>query len=215
MHDTHLQGAIFDLDGTLLDSMWVWAAVDRSFLGARGFDVPEDYVEAIAHLGLTAAAEYTIARFELNETVAEISAEWDRLARTAYEEQVMLKPFAKEYLLSLKARGIRLAAATASPDALYIPALKHNGIYDLFDAFTTVEEVNMPKGHPAIYLKAAQKLGLLPQNCVVFEDILPGIAGAKQGGFYAVGVFDPSAAAQKREICSLCDRYIYSFEELL
>ena len=82
-----IKGAIFDLDGTLLDSMWVWNQVDIDFLGNRGFDVPPDYPKAIAAMGFHETAEYTIKRFDLKEKVKDVIAEWDRMAAQMYHER--------------------------------------------------------------------------------------------------------------------------------
>ncbi len=96
------KGAIFDMDGTLLDSMWVWRQIDVDFLGRRGFEVPPDYLEMITPMGYCRAAEYTIERFGLNEKPEDLIQEWYGMAAEAYAKKVELKSHAKEYLLELK-----------------------------------------------------------------------------------------------------------------
>jgi HAD superfamily hydrolase (TIGR01509 family) len=209
------KGAIFDLDGTLLDSMGVWREIDVEFLARRGFVVPDDYIRAITAMHYQAAAEYTIQRFGLRERPEDVVAEWNHMAEEIYARHVFLKPFAREYLELLKSRGTRIAAATASAEGLYLPALKNNGAQGYFDAFTTVTEVSRGKGFPDIYLLAARKLGLAPEDCVVYEDILAGVRGAKAGGFFACGVYDRHSAYEWEEIRRLADRSITGWQELL
>lgn len=209
------QGAIFDLDGTILDSMGVWRQIDVEFLGRRGISVPPDYLEAITPLGFDRAAEYTIRRFSLPESREEIVREWYQMAEEAYRYQVELKDGAGEWLNRLKSLNIPLAVATSSDEALFVPALKRTGIYDCFDAFVTVKEVARGKGFPDIYEKAAGRIGCVPEQCVVFEDILQGIRGAKMGGFCAVAVYDEDSAHEEQAMRDAADYYIYSFRQLL
>lgn len=209
------QGAIFDLDGTILDSMGVWRQIDVEFLGRRGISVPPDYLEAITPLGFDRAAEYTIRRFSLPESREEIVREWYLMAENAYRYQVELKEGAGEWLNRLKSLNIPLAVATSSDEALFVPALKRTGIYDCFDAFVTVKEVASGKGFPDIYEKAAGRIGCVPEQCVVFEDILQGIRGAKMGGFCAVAVYDEDSAHEEQAMRDAADYYIYSFRQLL
>ena len=115
----------------------------------------------------------------------------------------------------LKEKGIRMAVATSSSPELYEPALKRNGIYEYFKAFVTVSEVKRGKGFPDIYEKAAEKLSLPPETCVVYEDILTGIRGAKMGGFAAVGVYDRSGEGNRAKMEQEADRYVTSFKELM
>ena len=115
----------------------------------------------------------------------------------------------------LKEKGIRMAVATSSSPELYEPALKRNGIYEYFKAFVTVSEVKRGKGFPDIYEKAAEKLSLPPETCVVYEDILAGIRGAKMGGFAAVGVYDRSGEGNRAKMEQEADRYVTSFKELM
>ncbi|MDD2955797.1 MAG: HAD family phosphatase [Oscillospiraceae bacterium] len=209
------KGAIFDLDGTLLDSMGVWRKIDVDFLAQRGLAVPDDYIRAITAMHYQLAAEYTIQRFGLRESPEAVVEEWNRMAQEAYARDVLLKPGARRYLEKLRREGVRIAAATASAEGLYLPALRHNGVEGFFDAFTTVTEVPRGKGFPDIYLLAAQKLGLEPGECAVYEDILAGIRGAKDGGFYAVGIYDRHSDYEWEEIRRLADLSVTGWEELL
>lgn len=209
------QGAIFDLDGTILDSMWVWEEIDRKFLGKRNLEVPEDYMEAIAPLGFDRAAEYTIRRFQLPETPEQIIREWYGMAEEAYQNRVGLKDGAGEYLAHLKKRNIPVAAATSSEEALFLPALKRNGIYRYFDAFITVKEVPRGKGFPDIYEEAARRIGCEPRSCVVFEDIRQGIQGAASGGFGTVAVHEERNTDDREVLRACADYYIYSYRSLL
>ena len=209
-----IRGAIFDLDGTVLDSMWVWTEIDKRFLGDRGFEVPQDYLEKIAPVGARKAAEYTIERFGLNEKVEDIMNEWFDMALTAYQTEVKCKPFVKEYFVNLREKGVKLGVATSSDRKLIIPALKRNNILDMFDTIVTVDQVKRGKGYPDIYEKAANDMGLENEQCVVFEDILAGIKGAKNGGFMAIGVYDGHSSYEHPEMKKLADRFIMSFEEL-
>lgn len=209
------KGAIFDLDGTLIDSTGVWHSIDREFLGRRGFDVPEDYVEYIAPLGVDDTAIYTKERFKLKETVEEIKREWYDMAVYAYANTIPLKKGVYRYLHVLHKNNIKKAIATASDMELAIAVLKNNGIFDLFDNVTTIKEVKRGKGFPDIYIKAAGKMNLSPDDCVVFEDIIQGVKGSRAGGFFTIGVDDNHSDEYKERICGLSDEFINCFEELI
>ena len=127
------KGAIFDLDGTLLDSMGVWDQVDVDFLAKRGIEVPDDYMQKVAAMQFRQIAEYTIARFNLSDTPEELMEEWNHMARVMYSTVVEAKPHAREYLATLKASGAKLSVATSLPPTLREPAMRHVGIFDYFD----------------------------------------------------------------------------------
>lgn len=209
------KGAIFDLDGTLLDSLWVWDEVDKNFLGRRGIEVPDDYMDIINPMGVMQTAQYTIERFSLSDTPQDLIKEWNMLALKEYESNVNMKPGAEKYLNLLKKQGIKLGIATASDPEIYIPALKNLGIYDLFDAITHADEVARGKDFPDIYLLAAKKLGVTPEKCVVFEDIYSGINSAKNAGFYTIGVHEEYSKKDEDKIIKTAHMYIHSFDELM
>lgn len=210
-----MKAAIFDLDGTLLDSMGVWDWVDRVFFERRGQTLPPDYGEAVAGLNFYGTACYTIERFGLDETPEQLMAEWQELAEEAYRERIPLKPFAKEYLQKLRREGVRLALATASDECFYRPALARHGVLDWFDAVALVNEVSRGKEFPDVYELAAKRLSVTPSDCVVFEDLPLAVRGAKAGGFYTVGVADESAKAKRAEMEAVSDRFVDGFDELL
>lgn len=211
----NMKGAIFDLDGTLLDSMGVWRQIDCEFLGKRGITVPDDYLKAITAKNFKDAADYTIERFDLKESAEAIMEEWFDMAIDAYTNQVELKPYVKEYMQKIREHDVKIAAATSSDARLFEPCLKRHGIYDWFEAFSVTAEVKRGKGFPDVYQNAAGKLGLADTDCVVYEDILKGVEGAKLGGFYVVGVEDIHSSYEKEEIRREADVYITSFGELL
>lgn len=209
------KAAVFDLDGTLLDSMGLWAQIDAEFLAKRGIEATEDYIQAVTPLGFGEAAEYTIARYGLEESSADMIAEWNQMSRDAYRYRVEMKPDARKYLFSLKESGVKLGVATALAPDLFKPALENNGVLQLFDAFASLGEVKRGKGFPDIYLLASHRLGVAPAQCMVFEDISAGIAGAKAGGFRTCGVYDPYSAYEWAEIKGMADMCIERYRELL
>lgn len=161
MDDNHGKAAIFDLDGTLLDSMGVWDQVDIDFLAKRGIEVPADYMGKVAAMQFRQIAEYTIARFGLPDTPEALMQEWDDMVRVAYSTVVEAKPHAVEYLSYLKRSGAKLAVATSLPPALREPAMKHVGIFDYFDQIVSVDDANnVGKDRPDVFLLAAGRLGV-------------------------------------------------------
>lgn len=215
MRVKQFRGAVFDLDGTLLDSLGIWEKIDREFLGTRNLPVPQDYAQKVSALSFSAAAEYTIRRFGLPDSTEQLVAEWNRMALDAYRFRIELKPGAKEYLSCLRGKGVRLAVATSSYRDLFLPTLQRHGIVDWFDTIVTAAEVARGKGFPDIYERAAGQIDCLPGDCVVFEDLPDGLRGARAGGFYTVGVYDFYCAEEEAQVRRLADRYIRDFHELL
>ena len=199
----NIEGAVFDLDGTLLDSSWVWEKVDEKFLGDRGFQVPDDYVDEISPLGAERAAVYTIERFGLNEDKNDIVREWIEMAKKEYATEVVCKPYAKEFLEELHKLNIKMAVATSSDRELFMKTLEREGILKYFQKIVTVDEVERGKGYPDIYEEAARRIKVNPHKCLVFEDILAGVTGASLGEFNVVAVFDEKSKHNWEKIKSI------------
>lgn len=211
----NIEGAVFDLDGTLLDSSWVWEKVDEKFLGDRGFQVPDDYVDEISPLGAERAAVYTIERFGLNEDKDDIVREWIEMAKKEYATEVVCKPYAKEFLEELHKLNIKMAVATSSDRELFMKTLEREGILKYFQKIVTVDEVERGKGYPDIYEKAARRIKVNPHKCLVFEDILAGVTGASLGEFNVVAVFDEKSKHNWEKIKSISKYSINDYKELL
>jgi beta-phosphoglucomutase-like phosphatase (HAD superfamily) len=188
------KGYIFDLDGTVLDSMGVWHDVDVEFLGKRGLPFSEEYGKAISHMKLELAAEYTVELYGLNEKPSDIMREWLDMAEYEFKCRVGLKPYAKELLELLHVLGIPVAAATTSRRSLYRPALERNGILGYFDAFSDAEKAERGKDSPEIFLRAAEMLGKEIKDCIVFEDTPQAIKTAKKAGFTVAAVAEKGKA---------------------
>jgi len=206
-----IQAAIFDLDGTLLDSTDLWDQVDRDFLHRRGLAVPPGYADAVGAMSFREAAEYTVRRFGLTDAPEVLMDEWNQLAHYAYGHTVPLKKGAAEYLLSLKEQGIRLAVATGLPPRLYVPALKNCGILSLFDALCSSDETERGKEFPDVFLLAARRLGVSPEHCVVFEDNLQGILSARRAGMSICAVLDKKSEGAWEEIRRSADAWTKDF----
>lgn len=209
------KGAIFDLDGTLIDSMGVWEKIDKEFLKKRNIDMPCDYIEKISSMSFEKVAQYTIDRFNLKEGEEELIKEWNEMAIYEYSNNISLKQNVREYLKKLKDNNIRIALSTSSPRILYESVLKNNCIYEYFDVLVSLEDVKRDKNYPDIYLLAAEKLNLNPQDCVGFEDILIGINTLKKAEFKTVGVYDKYADSEIDDIKEISDKFIYNFKEIM
>lgn len=208
--------AIFDLDGTLLDSMYVWQRIDEIFFKKRGMACPADYGRALAGKSYMESAQYTIERFGLKERWEDIVNEWTAQAIEEYSHHVRLKDGAREYLLHLKRAGVKLAVATALPEYLYRPCLENLGILDWFDALCSTDETGgRGKAEGEVFLLAAQRLGVSSGDCAVFEDVFEGIRGAKRAGMRAYCVLDDAAKHSHAEIEGCADAMIASYRELI
>ncbi len=207
--------AIFDLDGTLLDSLWVWQRVDDAFFARRGRVKPDDYARTIQGMSFREAAAYTVDRFDLPESVEAVMDEWMRMTAEAYARDVQLKPGALSYLRALKRAGVKLAVATANRRELFGPTLARCGALSLFDAVVTCAEAgDGGKADGAVFLLAARRLGVAPGDCAVFEDTLEGVTGAKGAGMRAYAVRDGGSDHHAEEIAARADGVIDDFTEL-
>lgn len=211
----NIKGAIFDMDGTLIDSMWVWSKIDVEYLSKRNIPLPKNLKEAIEHMSFSEVALYFKNRFNIPDSIEEIQVEWNDMALSHYSNDVILKPGAREFLSLLKSKNIKIALATSNCNLLIETCLKKNNIYNFFDSITTTDEVERGKDFPDIYLLSAEKLNLSPEECVVFEDILPAVKGAKAAGMTVVGVHDLYSEYQKNDIINCADIYINNYDELI
>jgi len=205
---------IFDLDGTLFESMDVWSKIDTAFFKKRRIPHPDGFTASILAMNFDEAANYTKTLLGLNESTDEIKQEWLDMAIHAYSHEVDMKPYAKEYLLSLKAKGHALAVATSLPVELMTPALHKHEIYHIFDVICTASEVGCGKSKPDIFVLTAKKLGLPPQDCLHFDDILAAVKSATSIGMEVCAVYDKTSANDWDEIKNIADHSIMGFKDI-
>lgn len=209
------EAVIFDLDGTLADSMWVWSEIDRDFFRSHQIDFPDYLNSEIEGMGFTETAQFFVDHFPLEESVEEIKQLWNNMALEKYRTKVPLKPGAGEFLKELKQRDIRTGIATSNSLLLVETFLESKGIRASFDAITTVCDVSRGKPAPDVYLATAEKLHTDPSHCLVFEDIPMGILAGINAGMRVCALEDEYSAAQREEKRRLTHYYIEDFRELL
>lgn len=209
------KAVIFDFDGTIANSRYVWQKVDVDFFAKRGMEIPSDYVEAISVMSFYNGAVYTKEKYNIKESVEEIMSEWNSQALREYKENVVLKPFVKEYLRELKDKGYKIGLATAALHDYYIPVLEREGVLDCFDVFTDTRDDARDKNFPDIYLLCAEKLGSNSANSIVFEDVLKGVKSSVSAGFNTTAVYDNQPENQWEIIKNTANRHIMDFSELL
>lgn len=206
---------LFDLDGTLVDSMWIWKSIDIEYLGRFGLDLPEDLGSSIEGMSFSETAVYFKERFSIPDSLEEIKADWNRMTWQKYTQEVPLKPGIREFLTLHRGRGVKMAVATSNSRELAEAVLEAHGLMDYFDAIVTGCEVAHGKPWPDIYLEAAKKLGVSAGECLVFEDIVAGIQAGKSAGMQVAAVEDEYSLYQSREKREIADYYITDYNLLL
>lgn len=207
--------AIFDLDGTLLDSTGIWEDIDKEFFGRRGKEVPSNYSKEIAHIGLLGAAKLTKEKYCPDEEIENILEEWQRQSLEEYRDIIGLKPGAVELLGALKSRGIELGYATANSKALYGPALVRLGIEGYFSFGIDPDIANCGKEDSSMYDLVANHFGVKPMETLVFEDSLHPSIVASQAGYRVIGIFDKHSTKAIDDHKAVCFRFVNDFQQLL
>ena len=210
-----IQAVLFDLDGTLVDSMWMWGEIDVEYLGRYGLSLPPTLQREIEGMSFSETAVYFKETFSLPDSLEEIKAEWNRMAYEKYRHQVPLKPFAREFLEELRARSIPMGIATSNSRQLVDAVLEGQELTCYFSSVRTACEVAAGKPAPDIYLRVAQDLGVEPRHCLVFEDVPAGIQAGKRAGMWVCSVYDRWAAEMEAENRRLADAYIMDYSEVL
>ena len=181
--------AIFDMDGTLIDSMGYWHALAEEYLRAKGVeDIPADLPQRIETMTMTESAALFRREFGLSATAETLAAEMNAMMEEHYRRDIPLKGDILRELGRLQGRGIRMCVASATAGHLIEACLSRLGVRSFFDFLLSCEEVGAGKDRPDIYLTAAARLGAEPGDIAVYEDALYAARTAKAAGFYVVGV---------------------------
>lgn len=215
MKNFNFEYAIFDLDGTLLESMEEWDKLGETFLSERGIEFPENLKDTIKPMTLRASAEYFQTAFKIKSSVDEILNEMGRIMEEKYKNELGLKPYVKEYLTKLKNNNVKMCIASATPLNMIEAALKRLGIIDFFEFISSCDEVGVGKNQPDIFYYAAEKLNAEPWEISVYEDADFALITAKEANFYTIGVYDKSFHDKRKNIELISDVYIESFKELI
>ena len=210
-----IEAVIFDLDGSMVDSMWMWRTIDIEYLGKFGIELPENLQACIEGMSFSETAVYFKERFELPDDLDTIKADWNRMAWDKYAYEVPIKDGVPELLQYCMDHGIKVGIATSNSRELVENVVKVHNLDKYLDCIMTGCDVAKGKPAPDIYLAVAHELGVSPENCLVFEDIIPGIQAGKAAGMRVCAVYDKYSEHQDAEKRTLADYYTYHFKELM
>ena len=205
------EAVIFDLDGSLVDSMWMWREIDIEYLGRFGIPLPEDLQARIEGMSFSETAVFFKEIFDIPDTIEQMRSDWNQMAWDKYMNEVPLKPGVAEFLAGCRQRGIKLGIATSNSRELVENVAAAHQLKDYFSCIMTGCDVKRGKPSPDIYLAVADKLQVNPANCLVFEDIIPGIQAGKNAGMEVCAVEDAYSIAVREEKAELADYYIEDF----
>jgi len=209
------KAVLFDLDGTLVDSMWMWKQIDIEFLGQYGYECPDDLQKAIEGMSFSETAVYFKERFDIPLSLDEIKACWTQMSIDKYRYEVPLKSGALEFLNYCREYHIKTGIATSNGRDMVDAVVESLQIGNYLDVITTACEVKAGKPEPDIYLEVARRLDVDPADCLVFEDIPAGIIAGKRAGMQVIAVEDDFSKNMKSEKKQLADGFIETYFDIL
>ncbi len=210
----NIEAVIFDLDGSLVDSMWMWRSIDIEYLGKFGIPLPENLQSQIEGMSFSETAVYFKEHFAIPDSIEKIKADWNRMAWDKYTNEVPLKPGIPEFLEGCKRNGIQLGIATSNSRELVENIAEVHKLRNYFSCIMTGCDVERGKPAPDIYLAVAKALNVSPEYCLVFEDIIPGILAGKNAGMRVCAVEDTYSIPDRAQKEELADYYICDYYHL-
>mgnify|MGYP004476636179 CR=1 FL=1 len=210
-----MQATIFDVDGTLLDSMPVWENIGERYLSGLQIKSEENLNEVLNTMSLEQGAAYLKEGYQLDKSIPQIINEVLKIVSDFYRFEAPVKPGVRETLEWLQGKKVKMVVATSGNRELAEAALKRNGIRDYFDQIYTCTEIGSGKDEPVIYLKAAEFMQAEPKDTLVFEDALHAAETAKKAGFVVVGVYDQGNRENISEMREVCDYYCDRMEQII
>jgi len=205
------KAVIFDLDGTLVDSMWMWRQIDIEYLGRFSLELPEKLQEEIEGMSFLETAIYIKDQFGIKDSIEKMMDDWNEMAKEKYRYSVPLKPGAKEFLKACKEHHLKIGMATSNSKELVAEVAANHQLHDYFDVIITGSEGLRGKPFPDIYLELSKRLQVDPADCLVFEDILPGIMAGQSAGMKVCAVEDEYSNEKKEEKIKMADYYITDY----
>ena len=211
----NIEAVIFDVDGTIADSMWMWKRIDKEYLEKFGIPLPDTLQAEIEGWSFYETAAYFRKRFDLSDPVEKIMADWNEMAWEKYEKEVPLKSGVRDFMRLCKNRGIKMGIATSNSRELLETVERIHGLTEYISCIRTGSEVQKGKPAPDIYLAVAEELQVEPAKCLVFEDLTAGILAGKNAGMKVCAVQDAYSLDSDREKRRLADYYIEEFGQIL
>ena len=209
-----MKGLIFDLDGTLLDSMPVWNNLLDTMLRKKGITPPADLLDRTKTLGLESCTELVLNEFHLTDDPAVVYQMFQDEMEYQYCNNIPLKAGAREFLDAMHGK-VPMTVATATSRNLVEKALEHHNMAHYFQSVTTVAEAGVGKHDPKVFLLAAEKLQLQAKDCVVFEDSLTAIRSANTAGFTTVAIYEESNPHEQDILQQEANYYVRNFMDLI
>ncbi|MBP1754457.1 MAG: hypothetical protein H6Q59_855 [Firmicutes bacterium] len=211
----NIEAVIFDLDGTLVDSMWMWRNIDIEYLAKFSIEMPLGLQSCIEGMSFSETAVYFKERFQIPDSIDQIKSDWNEMAWVKYRDEVPLKEGVIELLQYLKLEGIPAGIATSNSRELVELIVKKHQIEEYFTSIRTSCEVAKGKPSPDIYLLVAKDLGAQPERCLVFEDVLQGVMAGKNANMKVCAVDDDYSKKDQEEKIKLSDYFVHSLSEVL
>lgn len=206
---------IFDVDGTIADSMWMWKQIDIEYLGRFHIELPDDLQKNIEGMSFRETAVYFKEHFSITDSIEKMMADWNEMAAHKYRYEIPLKKGVLDFLNVCKKKGMKLGIVTSNSAELLNYLLKAHNLENFFDVIITGSDGLKGKPAPDMYLEASKRLLSAPSRCLVFEDIIPGILAGKNAGMRVCAVDDlysKDVILQKKQEA---DYFIESFEEII
>lgn len=210
-----IDAVIFDLDGTLVDSMWMWESIDIMYLARFGLEFPRDLQGKIEGMSFSETAIYFKERFNLPDSLEKIKSDWNEMAWDIYLHEVPLKEGVMEFLRYLKANNIPAGIATSNSRELVELVIDKHNVAEYFSSIRTSCEVDKGKPSPDIYLLVAKDLLVEPERCLVFEDVIQGVMAGKNANMKVCAVYDEFSENDDKQKIRLSDYYIHTMKEIL
>lgn len=209
--------AVFDLDGTLVDSMPYFTKGMLSIADEAGLEYDDNLIKILTPLGYTKSAEYYVNELGVQDTVANIVKRIEKKLVYEYSNNIYLKPGVLEYLKKLRDEGTSLYVLTASPHIVTDACLKHNGVqgtFHWFDKVWSVEDFKLSKSDPQIFYEVAKTIGCEVGDIHYFDDSLIALRNSQKAGYINYGVYDTQTEDEVETMKGLCDTVVMSFEDL-